>query len=404
MPQLFEDRQAPHLTGIICDCCGKRCEANGTDGDFVVKHVCGYDSVFDMGTVSFALCDDCLLRLAVEHIPGAIFEDDSRPPRDVAPRASVIARLKERIAADDSAAAALHPDNSLLARSTSDRTHYLTVGGRCSLEARLNAAPGTYSCHEALHVASLVVNMIDDNLMQHDSILHNPEWFRLAYQAMEATHALYQAIGAVHLLAIPSPPAFSKRDSASLDGAAVQPKRTAANSEIFPDSLRIGIMPWREADDLLLDRVKPGALAPHPDDPQVHHSTFESFAANMTEKALSVLRAVGAKPGITFADLATATDSTVEAIWAILEPHEVFSELVEITSAPALPDFSARLLRSGIVVNIPLAPLRPRILEPADPLVEPRTDTREWLPNTCCSRKVSRYFEPPSGSDGKEEE
>lgn len=94
MPQLFQDRVIPMPDGIVCDCCGKRCEANGSDGSFVIKHVCGYGSVFDMGVVSFALCDDCLLRLAAEYIPGAVFEDGSGA---VNLRQAVMERLTARL-------------------------------------------------------------------------------------------------------------------------------------------------------------------------------------------------------------------------------------------------------------------------------------------------------------------
>lgn len=94
MPQIFKDRVVPMPDGIVCDCCGKRCAADSSGGGFIVKHVCGYDSVFDMGTVSFALCDDCLLWLAAEHIPGSVFDDGSDAMDH---RQAVIAKLAGRL-------------------------------------------------------------------------------------------------------------------------------------------------------------------------------------------------------------------------------------------------------------------------------------------------------------------
>jgi hypothetical protein len=65
-------------------------------------------------------------------------------------------------------------------------------------------SPGTCGCHEALHVSSIVANLIADRLMEHGAVIQNPEWYRLAQQAHSAMFDLYQAIGAVHLTAEPS--------------------------------------------------------------------------------------------------------------------------------------------------------------------------------------------------------
>ena len=59
--------------------------------------------------------------------------------------------------------------------------------------------PGTFDCHEALHTASLAMDFVDRHLLDHDAILTNPEWFRLAHRAFEQLFDLYQAIGAAHL-------------------------------------------------------------------------------------------------------------------------------------------------------------------------------------------------------------
>lgn len=77
MPVLTSKEITEKRYGMVCDRCGKRDE-HGCN-DFVVEHTCGYDSALDMGSISFALCDNCLLELALRHIPGAIFTQDRSP-------------------------------------------------------------------------------------------------------------------------------------------------------------------------------------------------------------------------------------------------------------------------------------------------------------------------------------
>lgn len=60
-------------------------------------------------------------------------------------------------------------------------------------------APGTFGCHEALHTASIVMNLVDERLCEHPAILANPDWYRLASEAHTALYNLYQAIGARHI-------------------------------------------------------------------------------------------------------------------------------------------------------------------------------------------------------------
>ncbi len=60
-------------------------------------------------------------------------------------------------------------------------------------------APGTFGCHEAVHTTSLMLDMTDDQLLQHPAILADPNFYRLAGEVHEALFALYQAIGEKHL-------------------------------------------------------------------------------------------------------------------------------------------------------------------------------------------------------------
>ncbi|MDF1634883.1 hypothetical protein [Mycoplana sp. MJR14] len=60
-------------------------------------------------------------------------------------------------------------------------------------------APGTRSCHEATHTASIVLDLVDQHLLHHPAIAANPEWFRHASKASEALFNLYQSMGAAQL-------------------------------------------------------------------------------------------------------------------------------------------------------------------------------------------------------------
>lgn len=60
-------------------------------------------------------------------------------------------------------------------------------------------APGSFGCHEALHVASLLGDDISRKLSSHPSVLMNPNWYRMAEEASAKLFDLYQAIGAEHL-------------------------------------------------------------------------------------------------------------------------------------------------------------------------------------------------------------
>lgn len=52
-------------------------------------------------------------------------------------------------------------------------------------------APGSFWCHEALHMTSFLTSAIDNELCQHRAILANPEWYRLAMEAQQKLADLY---------------------------------------------------------------------------------------------------------------------------------------------------------------------------------------------------------------------
>lgn len=59
--------------------------------------------------------------------------------------------------------------------------------------------PGSFGCHEALHMTSFLASAVDEQLCEHSAIMANPEWLDLANTAVEALMELYQKIGAAHL-------------------------------------------------------------------------------------------------------------------------------------------------------------------------------------------------------------
>jgi hypothetical protein len=60
-------------------------------------------------------------------------------------------------------------------------------------------APGTFGCHEALHVTDIMADMVERYVVEHPSIKQNPDWLALAETASVALAKLYQAIGEAHL-------------------------------------------------------------------------------------------------------------------------------------------------------------------------------------------------------------
>jgi len=50
-----------------------------------------------------------------------------------------------------------------------------------------------------VHTASIVLDLVDDQLLHHPAIAGNSEWFRLAARASEALFNLYQSMGAAQL-------------------------------------------------------------------------------------------------------------------------------------------------------------------------------------------------------------
>ena len=59
--------------------------------------------------------------------------------------------------------------------------------------------PGSFGCHEALHLSSVFRDMVEEHLVDHPAVQAVPEWKALAEEAMHALFNLYQAIGRDHV-------------------------------------------------------------------------------------------------------------------------------------------------------------------------------------------------------------
>jgi hypothetical protein len=60
-------------------------------------------------------------------------------------------------------------------------------------------APGTMGCHEALHMASVLADLVEAQLANHPAVLANAEWGKIANAALDSLCELYQAIGREHM-------------------------------------------------------------------------------------------------------------------------------------------------------------------------------------------------------------
>jgi hypothetical protein len=75
------------------------------------------------------------------------------------------------------------------------------------LEAEIGAdwherfAPGTFGLHELLDRVSLIVGLIDQQILEHPACLQDERWYLLADAAADALNRLYQELGAIHLSA-----------------------------------------------------------------------------------------------------------------------------------------------------------------------------------------------------------
>jgi hypothetical protein len=73
-------------------------------------------------------------------------------------------------------------------------------GLKDALDYVKNHRPGTFGCHEALHMASYFASAVNEELTEHPAISHVPAWKKLAARAEETLVELYNEIAKVHNL------------------------------------------------------------------------------------------------------------------------------------------------------------------------------------------------------------
>ena len=59
--------------------------------------------------------------------------------------------------------------------------------------------PGSFGCHEALHLTSVILSVLNVHLTMHPAIQANPEWRNRVGEVEDMLAELYQEIGAAHL-------------------------------------------------------------------------------------------------------------------------------------------------------------------------------------------------------------
>lgn len=64
--------------------------------------------------------------------------------------------------------------------------------------------PGTHGCHEAMHAASMLMDLLDNRLAEHPAVVLVPEWHKLAATAHDAIFNLYRSIADAHLPKMPN--------------------------------------------------------------------------------------------------------------------------------------------------------------------------------------------------------
>lgn len=59
--------------------------------------------------------------------------------------------------------------------------------------------PGSFGCHEVLHMSLYLAEQVEGQLCDHPAIAGKPEWKKLADKAADSLQELYQALGREHL-------------------------------------------------------------------------------------------------------------------------------------------------------------------------------------------------------------
>jgi len=66
-----------------------------------------------------------------------------------------------------------------------------------SLEVRYG--PGSFGCHEAVHVTHLVIDLLDSQLANHSAVLLDPQWYSSIREAQSLLYRAYNVAAGKHL-------------------------------------------------------------------------------------------------------------------------------------------------------------------------------------------------------------
>jgi len=58
--------------------------------------------------------------------------------------------------------------------------------------------PGTFGCHEVLHMAAFLLNNVTEELCNHPAVLQDQKLFKRAHEAESALAGLYTEIKKIH--------------------------------------------------------------------------------------------------------------------------------------------------------------------------------------------------------------
>lgn len=80
-----------------------------------------------------------------------------------------------------------------------EKYRYLMEDFTNQTEIEKKYGPGSFGCHEALHVSSMLTELVIERLLDHPTIVMNKKYYDLANEASEKLNDLYNAIGEDHL-------------------------------------------------------------------------------------------------------------------------------------------------------------------------------------------------------------
>lgn len=74
--------------------------------------------------------------------------------------------------------------------------------------------PGSFGCHEAMHVTQVVVDLIEQELLSHSAVLLDAFWYGKVREARTLLRSAYNHVAQVHLEApLPADDASAQGDS-----------------------------------------------------------------------------------------------------------------------------------------------------------------------------------------------